>query len=93
MGLPHRNYSVFKQTHINQWAVQVVKVRRRTHPAQWVGLRALIIGLGVGGRKRKEGNDSLPIYRLFKIANILVRIIAAPRSASMINTSISMPMG
>ena len=54
VGLPHRNYSVFKQTHINQWEVKVVKVRRRTHPAQWVGLRALIRGLGVGGRKKTK---------------------------------------
>ena len=22
MGLPHRNYSVFKQAHINQWKVK-----------------------------------------------------------------------
>ena len=22
VGLPHRNYSVFKQTHINQWKVK-----------------------------------------------------------------------
>ena len=25
----------------------------QTHPAQWVGLKALIRGLGVGGRKVK----------------------------------------
>jgi hypothetical protein len=24
VGLPHRNYSVLKQTHINQWKVKVV---------------------------------------------------------------------
>ena len=27
VGLPHRNYSVFKQAHINQWEVKVVKNR------------------------------------------------------------------
>jgi hypothetical protein len=27
VGLPHRNYSVFKQNHINQWEVKVVKDR------------------------------------------------------------------
>jgi hypothetical protein len=32
----------------------VVEVRRQTHPAQWVGFRALIRGLGVGGRKNKR---------------------------------------
>ena len=26
---------------------------RQTHPAQWVGLKELIRGLGVGGRKRE----------------------------------------
>jgi hypothetical protein len=26
---------------------------RQTHPAQWMGLKALITGLGVGGRKVK----------------------------------------
>ena len=50
-------------------------------------------GLGLEVKQTKEGNDGLPAYRLFKIANILVRIIDAPRSASMINTSISMPTG
>ena len=28
VGLPHRNYSVFKQANINQWEVKVVEVRR-----------------------------------------------------------------
>ena len=28
--------------------------KKETHPAQWVGLKALIRGLGVGGRKRKK---------------------------------------
>ncbi len=27
VGLPHRNYSVLKQAHINQWEVKVVEVR------------------------------------------------------------------
>ena len=27
--------------------------KKETHPAQWVGLRALIRGLGVGGRKKQ----------------------------------------
>ena len=27
VGLPHRNYSVFKQTQINQWEVKVVEDR------------------------------------------------------------------
>ncbi len=27
--------------------------KKETHPAQWMGLKALITGLGVGGRKRK----------------------------------------
>jgi hypothetical protein len=33
--------------------IQAVK-KRQTHPAQWVGLRSLIRGLGVGGRKRER---------------------------------------
>ena len=32
----------------------MVEDRRQTHPAQWVGFRALRRGLGVGGRKRKK---------------------------------------
>jgi hypothetical protein len=27
VGLPHRNYSAFKQANINQWEVKVVEVR------------------------------------------------------------------
>jgi hypothetical protein len=50
-------------------------------------------GLGLEVKQIKEGNDSLPTYRLFKIANRLVRIMDAPRRASMIKTSISMPTG
>jgi hypothetical protein len=34
VGLPHRNYSVFKQTHINQWEVKVVEVRTRASEAK-----------------------------------------------------------
>ena len=34
MGLPHRNSSVFKQTHINQWEVKVVEVRTRASEAK-----------------------------------------------------------
>ena len=33
MGLPHRNSSVFKQTHINQWEVKVVVVITRASEA------------------------------------------------------------
>ena len=58
VGLPHRNYSVFKQAHINHSKVKVVEVRRQTHPAQWVGFRALRRGLGVGGRKSKSKKES-----------------------------------
>jgi len=93
VGLPHRNYSVFKQTHINEWKVKgrdppsavgglrgiykrggsrgkKVKAhgpcsmgrlflhdeRQAKRPTQrsGVGLKALIRGLGVGGRKRKQ---------------------------------------
>ena len=34
VGLPHRNYSVFKQTHINEWKVKVVEVRTRASEAK-----------------------------------------------------------
>ena len=34
VGLPHRNYSVFKQTHLNEWKVKVVKVRTRASEAK-----------------------------------------------------------
>jgi len=61
VGLPHRNYSVLKQTPSNQreekgrikkaWGKhQRIYIRRSIKK---VGLRALIRGLGVGGRKRK----------------------------------------
>jgi hypothetical protein len=53
VGLPHRNYSVFKQTHINYWEVKMVEVRTRASEAKgpfpggsWE--------LGVGGRKKKQ---------------------------------------
>jgi hypothetical protein len=29
------------------------KKKKETHPSQWVGLRAMIRGLGVGGKKKK----------------------------------------
>ena len=34
MGLPHRNSSVFKQAHINQWKVKVVEVKTRASEAK-----------------------------------------------------------
>ena len=34
MGLPHRNYSVLKQAHINQWKVKVVEVKTRASEAK-----------------------------------------------------------
>ena len=34
VGLPHRNYSVFKQTLINEWKVKVVEVRTRASEAK-----------------------------------------------------------
>ncbi len=34
MGLPHRNSSVLKQAHINQWKVKVVKVKTRASEAK-----------------------------------------------------------
>jgi hypothetical protein len=34
VGFPHRNYSVFKQTHINEWKVKVVEVRTRASEAK-----------------------------------------------------------
>jgi hypothetical protein len=34
VGLPHRNYSVFKQTPINQWEVKVVEVKSRASEAK-----------------------------------------------------------
>jgi len=33
---------------------KVKSKKKATHPSQWVGLKALIRGLGVGGRKRKR---------------------------------------
>ena len=30
----------------------------QTHPAQWVGLKALGRGLGVGGRKKKKAKNA-----------------------------------
>ncbi len=52
MGLPHRNSSVFKQTHINQWEVKVVEVRTRASEAKGPfpgGKR-----VGSWGKKRKQ---------------------------------------
>ena len=67
VGLPHRNYSVFKQTPINQWQIKVVVVKTRANEAKgpfpggkrvgsW-GKKREMVGitlrrLGVGGRKR-----------------------------------------
>jgi len=34
VGLPHRNYSVFKQIHINYWEVKMVEVRTRASEAK-----------------------------------------------------------
>jgi len=34
--------------------VKSKRKKKATHPSQWVGLKALIRGLGVGGRKRKR---------------------------------------
>ena len=34
VGLPHRNYSVFKQTPINQWQIKVVVVKTRASEAK-----------------------------------------------------------
>jgi len=34
VGLPHRNYSVFKQAHINQWQIKVVEVKTRASEAK-----------------------------------------------------------
>ena len=34
MGLPHRNYSAFKQANINQWEVKVAEVRSRASEAK-----------------------------------------------------------
>ena len=34
VGLPHRNYSVLKQTHINQQEVKVVEVKTRASEAK-----------------------------------------------------------
>ncbi len=34
VGLPHRNSSVFKQAHINQWKVKVVEVKTRASEAK-----------------------------------------------------------
>ena len=51
VGLPHRNSSVFKQTHINQWEVKVVEVRTRASEAKGPfpgGKR-----VGSWGKKRK----------------------------------------
>ena len=52
VGLPHRNYSVFKQTQINQWEVKEVEVRRRASEAKGPfpgGKR-----VGSWGKKKKE---------------------------------------
>ena len=35
----------------------IIRVKRQTHPAQWVGFKALIRGLGVGGRKREKKKE------------------------------------
>ena len=34
VGLPHRNYSAFKQANINQWEVKVAEVRSRASEAK-----------------------------------------------------------
>ena len=52
MGLPHRNYSVFKQAHINQWQIKVVEVKTRASEAKgpFPG------GKRVGSRGKKKKN-------------------------------------
>ena len=75
MGLPQRNYSVLKQTHMNQWEI---KGKRPTHRSG-VGLKALGRGLGVGGRervkekrkqKKKEPGEHRRIYNRRSIKQV-----------------------
>ena len=43
VGLPHRNYSVFKQTHINQWEV---KGRIRMDPRFSARVTKVVVEVG-----------------------------------------------
>ena len=56
VGLPHRNSSVFKQTHINYWEVKMVEVRTRASEAKGPfpgGKR-----VGSRGKKKKENESN-----------------------------------
>jgi hypothetical protein len=64
VGLPHRNSSVFNQAHINQWEVKVVKVRRQTHPAQWVGLGTVKKVVEIGEKVKAHGLRSMGLLFL-----------------------------
>ena len=54
MGLPHRNSSVFKQAHINQWEVKVVRVRKADPPSAVGGLRVIDKRVGSWGKKERK---------------------------------------
>ena len=62
MGLPHRNYSVLKQTHINQSKEKVVEVRTRASEAKGPfpgGKR-----VGSWGKKKKSKAHGLRSMRI-----------------------------
>jgi hypothetical protein len=54
VGLPHRNSSVFKQAHINQWEVKVVRVRKADPPSAVGGLRVINKRVGSWGKKENK---------------------------------------
>ena len=53
VGLPHRNYSVFKQANINQWEVKVVEVRKADPPSAVGGLEGIEKRVGSWRKKVK----------------------------------------
>ena len=50
VGLPHRNYSVFKQT-----PYQLMELKRRDPPSAVGGLRGIYKRVGSWGKKKRNG--------------------------------------
>ena len=57
VGLPHRNSSVFKQTHINQQEVKVVEDRKTDPPSAVGGLTVIDKRVGSWGKKRESKKE------------------------------------
>ncbi len=53
-GIDKRVGSWGKKKQIKESKKESKRKKKETHPAQWMGLKALITGLGVGGRKSNK---------------------------------------